>query len=182
MFPFFQPPGTSSGCHDLSNIMESGLTMTSANCLRTLGSISSCSIDLCIFGFLRWSRIWSSFTVGRSLAPVPHLVVHWLRRGEERSCQWKLRQKSFSVSHPSPHLLIWGCHSCSSGEYAVFNLPFVVDIPVETLLVIFRIPWQVQLQLCLGLPDSIPTQPGSYPILFPGNQSLLPLPVQCPLP
>jgi len=31
MFPFFQSPGTSSDCYDLSNIMESGLTMTPAH-------------------------------------------------------------------------------------------------------------------------------------------------------
>jgi len=58
---------------------------------------------------------------------------------------------------------------------ARFDHLFPADIPVEALLVIFRIPCEVQLQLCLGLPDAIPTQPGSFPILFPGSQSLLPL-------
>lgn len=37
-------------------------------------------------------------------------------------------------------------------------------------------PCQVQLQMCLGLPDSIFTQRGSLPILFPGYLSLVPLP------
>ncbi|KAK4827421.1 hypothetical protein QYF61_017859 [Mycteria americana] len=66
-------------------------------------------------------------------------------------------------------------------RYAFFNFPFLVDIPVEALLVILCIPCQVQLQLCLGLPNPIPTQAGSIPILFPGYLSLLPLPVQFPL-
>ncbi|KAK4816395.1 hypothetical protein QYF61_016712 [Mycteria americana] len=35
---------------------------------------------------------------------------------------------------------------------------------------------RVRLPLHLGLPDPIPTQPGSIPILFPGYLSLLPLP------
>ncbi|KAK4825906.1 hypothetical protein QYF61_003401 [Mycteria americana] len=35
---------------------------------------------------------------------------------------------------------------------------------------------QVQLQPYLDLPDSIPTQPGSAPLFFPGYLSLLPLP------
>ncbi|KAK4832883.1 hypothetical protein QYF61_026433 [Mycteria americana] len=34
-----------------------------------------------------------------------------------------------------------------------------------------------ELQLRLGLPDPIPTQPGSIPVLFPGYLSLLPLPL-----
>ncbi|KAK4811032.1 hypothetical protein QYF61_015736 [Mycteria americana] len=57
----------------------------------------------------------------------------------------------------------------------VTSLP-VVFISGEALLVILCIPCQVQLQLRLGLPDPIPTQPGSIPILFPAYLSLLPLP------
>ena len=62
--------------------------------------------------------------------------------------------------------------------YAFLNLPFLVDIPVEALLVMLNIPCQVQLQLCLGPPDLVSTQPGRFPILFLGYLSLLPLPVQ----
>ncbi|KAK4806259.1 LOW QUALITY PROTEIN: hypothetical protein QYF61_013403 [Mycteria americana] len=63
------------------------------------------------------------------------------------------------------------CESCSSGGYTFFDLPFLVDIPVEALLVILCVPCQVQLQPPLGLPDPIPTQAGSVPILFPGLDS-----------
>ncbi|KAK4818692.1 hypothetical protein QYF61_017913, partial [Mycteria americana] len=48
----------------------------------------------------------------------------------------------------------------------------------EALLVILCIPCHVQLQLRPGLPDPVPTQAGSIPILFPVYLSLLPLPVQ----
>ncbi|KAK4832075.1 hypothetical protein QYF61_020631, partial [Mycteria americana] len=75
----------------------------------------------------------------------------------------------------SIHLRV--CQSCSWGGYAFFDLPFLADIPVEALLIIPCIPCQVQLQLRLGLPDPIPTQPGSIPVLFPGYLSLLPLPL-----
>jgi len=51
-------------------------------------------------------------------------------------------------------------------------------MPTEVHVVILRIPRQVQLQLCLGPPDLIPTQLGSIPILFVRYLSLLPLPVQ----
>lgn len=36
IFPFFRSPGTSPVYCDFSNIMEDGLIITSANCLRTL--------------------------------------------------------------------------------------------------------------------------------------------------
>ena len=59
----------------------------------------------------------------------------------------------------------------------VFDLPFHADVPVEALFLILCILCQVQLQLHLGLPDPIPTQPSSVPLLVPGYLSLLPLPV-----
>ena len=65
-------------------------------------------------------------------------------------------------------------------EYAFFNLPFLADMPVEAL-VILGIPCQVQLQLHFSPPDLIPTQLGSFPVLFPRYLSLLSLPVQFPL-
>jgi len=55
MFPYFQSPGTSPDCLDLSNMMERVLAMTSASTLRTLGCISSGPVDLCMFRFHRWT-------------------------------------------------------------------------------------------------------------------------------
>jgi len=63
------------------------------------------------------------------------------------------------------------------GGYTFFDLCFLADMSLEALLFILCIPCQVQLLLCLGLPDAIPSQPGSIPILFPGYLSLLPLPL-----
>jgi len=78
-------------------------------------------------------------------------------------------------------LLLVLCYQFASlahqGEYALFVLPFLADILVESLLVILSMLCQVQLQPCLGPPDPIPTQAGSIPILFSGFLSLLPLPV-----
>ncbi|KAK4829131.1 hypothetical protein QYF61_002210 [Mycteria americana] len=53
------------------------------------------------------------------------------------------------------------------------QLGVICKLAEEALLIVLCIPCQVQLQLCLGLPDPIPTQPGSIPILFPGYLSLL---------
>ncbi|KAK4806893.1 hypothetical protein QYF61_012614 [Mycteria americana] len=78
---------------------------------------------------------------------------------------------SLSVVTSLPVLLV-------RGGYAFFDLPFLADLPIEPLIIILCVPCQVQLQLRLGLPDPIPTQPGSVPILFPGYLSLLPLPVR----
>ncbi|KAK4828558.1 hypothetical protein QYF61_027527 [Mycteria americana] len=74
------------------------------------------------------------------------------RRGEESGRQRRLKQKSLSTSAFS-----------SSVDT---RSPFLF-IRGEALLVILCIPSQVQLQLHLGLPDPVPTQPGSVPILFP---------------
>ena len=75
----------------------------------------------------------------------------------------------------------WGCHSCSLGGYAFFNFPFLAAIPVETFPIILSITCQVQLQLCLGPPDLIPTQPGSIPIVFPVPTSTTHAVPSCPL-
>jgi len=64
------------------------------------------------------------------------------------------------------------------GGYAFFDLPFLIVISVEALLVILCNPCQIQLQLHLGPPDPILAQWGSVPILFPRYPSLLPLAVQ----
>lgn len=59
--------------------------------------------------------------------------------------------------------------------YNFFDL-FLSNLPVEILLVIC-IPSEVQLQLFLGLPRSIPTQPNITLTLFAGHLSLLPPPI-----
>ena len=111
MFPFFQSPGTSSDCHDFSSIMESDLTTTSVNYLRTLRYILQGPIDLCMFRFLRWSWTWSSLTVGDS--PSPCLVVHPLKRYGKRDCHSRQRQKICWVPQPSPCPLLPVFQSCS---------------------------------------------------------------------
>ncbi|KAK4828813.1 hypothetical protein QYF61_000870 [Mycteria americana] len=66
--------------------------------------------------------------------------------------------------------------STSAFSSSVVNSFPVLLIKEEALLIILCIPCQVQLQPHLGLPDPIPTQAGSVPVLFPGYLSLLPLP------
>jgi len=46
MFPLFQSVGTAPGCHNFSNMMDSGLATSSASFLRTHGCISSGPMDL----------------------------------------------------------------------------------------------------------------------------------------
>ncbi|KAF1564031.1 Ankycorbin, partial [Eudyptes schlegeli] len=67
---------------------------------------------------------------------------------------------SMSVVARSPILLIRG--------YSFFHLPLLSDVPEETFLVIFHVPSQVQLQLCLGFPDPLPALSGHIPIISPG--------------
>jgi len=77
---------------------------------------------------------------------------------------------SMSIVTSLPVLFIEG--------YTFFDLPFLVDMPVEALIIILCVPCHVQLQLCLDLPDVILTQSGIIPMLFPRYLSLLPLLVQ----
>jgi len=81
---------------------------------------------------------------------------------------------SLSIVTSLPVLII-------EGWYAFFDLCFLADLTVEALLIILCVPCQVQIQLCLGLPDAIATKPGSVPMLFPEYLSLLSLLVQFPL-
>ena len=78
-------------------------------------------------------------------------------------------------------LLHVGCSQVSRfahrGGYSLFHLPLLSYVPEETLLVIFYIPSQVQLQLCLGFPDPFPALPGHIPIMSSGCISLPPLPM-----
>jgi len=136
MFPFFQSLGTSPDCHDLWNIMESGLAMTSANSLRTLGCISSGPTDLRMCSGclgdperglpLQWEGLYPSR---------PHLAVYLRGRGEERSCQWRLRQKMLlstlafsSVGTRLPFLFIrWGMLSLNKSRmYNYCYLNYVI--------------------------------------------------------
>ena len=124
VLPFFQSPGTSPECRDFSNIMEGGLETTSATSLRTLGCISSGPMDWCMFRFLRWSRTWSSLTVGGLCSPCPCLAVHPVERCGKRDRQGRLRQKSCWVPQPSPCLVLPVCQSCSSGRVQFLWPPF----------------------------------------------------------
>lgn len=51
-------------------------------------------------------------------------------------------------------------------KYIFFNLSFLVNIPVEALLILL-IPCQIQCQLFLSFPDPFSTHLGSIPIFFP---------------
>jgi len=95
---------------------------------------------------------------GRGFSPLVPILQSIDSGGARREvASRRLREKNCGVPQPFPHLLILGHHSCSSGGYAFFNLLFLVDIPVESHLVIISIPCQVQLQPHLGTPDPIPT-------------------------
>ena len=176
MFPFFRSPGTSSDLHDFPDIMESGLATTSASSLRTLGCIPSGPRDLWMFRFLRWSWTRSSLTL-ELCSCSSRLAVHPFKSCGNRGCQWRQRQKCCWLTQPPSRPFLPVCQSYSSGGYAFFDLPLLADILVKAILIILPIPCQVQLQLHPGLPDTIPTQPVSVPVLFPGYLPLLPLPV-----
>jgi len=67
--------------------MESGLAMTSASSLRTLGCILSGPIDLCMFRFLSVDEPGLPLQWEGLCPSGPYLAVHQLGRGEERGCQ-----------------------------------------------------------------------------------------------
>ena len=56
-----------------------------------------------------------------------------------------------------------------------------VCVPVEPLVLIFHIPCQVQLYLCLDFLNPISTHVNNVPVFFPGYTIRLPLPVHFPL-
>lgn len=75
-------------------------------------------------------------------------------------------------------LLLAVCLSYSQGVGMPFwTWLFWLMYLLEAFLILLCTPWQVGFQLGLGLPDLIPTQPSSIPMLFPENLSLLPPPV-----
>ena len=168
--------------------MESGLAMTSANSLRTLGCTSSGPIVMHIQVPQLVTNLVFTYS-GRGFSPLVPILqsIGWGgARREVASEDWGKRV----VEYLSLLLVCWYevailVHRGDGGRgdrhdtnYAFFNLPFLADMPTEVHVVILRIPRQVQLQLCLGPPDLIPTQLGSIPILFVRYLSLLPLPVQ----
>jgi len=95
----------------------------------------------------------------------PHLAVHQLGRGEKKVCQWRLRQKKLSTSAFSssadtrlPFLFI-------GKGYSFFNLPSLVDVPVEVLLVILGIPGQAPAMPWPSWPHPYTT--GQHPYTLP---------------
>jgi len=80
--------------------------MTSANSLRTLGCISPGPIDLCTFRFLRWSRAWSSITLGRALPLWTPSCSPSTGEGRRERLPVKTEAECCWVPQPSPHLLI----------------------------------------------------------------------------
>ncbi|KFR14036.1 Thrombospondin type-1 domain-containing protein 7B, partial [Opisthocomus hoazin] len=101
-----------------------------------------------------------------------------------RTSEWRACQVSLLLDQQDPHhhehvdlcgggiqtrevycvqiTIEMGTHHLKEGGYAFFDQPFLAEIPVEALLIILGIPCQVQLHLCLGLPDPIPMQPASF--------------------
>ena len=62
-------------------------------------------------------------------------------------------------------------------DKAVGYLVLLTEVPTNAFLIFLSTPCCVEFQLDLVLPDPIPTQPSSIPILLPGYLSLLPLPI-----
>ena len=79
MLPFSQSPGTSSDCRDFSNIIESGLAITSANSLRTPGCISLEPIHLWMLKLLKWSGTWFCLQQEGCSSPVLSYQIKRLR-------------------------------------------------------------------------------------------------------
>jgi len=140
MLPFFWSLGTYPDCHDFSNIIESGLTTTSANFLRTLWVQMRCIADLSMFRLLRCSWTWSLLTVWGMLLPQspPAKLNNWGLCAEQLF--EKTEAKSCWVPQPSPCLLLVACLFQSLGGYTL--LDFLVGIPVEAFLVLVGIPSQ----------------------------------------
>jgi len=88
-----------------------------------------------------------------------------------------LDTSAFSIAEEasSPSSFITG------GIYDLLGLSPPAYVPLEPLLVIFHIPCQVQLHLCLGFPDAISAHVDHVPIFFTGYTTLLPLPEYFPL-
>lgn len=70
VFPF-QFGRNFTGLLQFWNTMASGLAISSANSLRTCGCTAWGPVDLCIFGFLRWSWTWSSSVGSSSFSQSP---------------------------------------------------------------------------------------------------------------
>lgn len=143
MFPLIQSPGTLPDWHDFSSITESGLAIASANSLRTLGFISSGSMDFWMFRFLRWSQAQSSFTAGGTLLP--------------QSLPWEVWEERFvSVDwgkptgpQASPSLLLSISQLCLSGS-------------MLSLTSLFWLKYLQNLLLFFPLPSSAPAKPRPF--------------------
>lgn len=99
----------------------------------------------------------------------PHLPAHPLKGCIKSSCQWKLRQKSWWAPQHFPLPLLPAC--------SLVGIFFLFGAPVAVSLFPLCNSCQVHFQLGFSLPDSLPTQSSSIPILLPQYLSLLPLPV-----
>jgi len=134
--------------------MGSDLVTISADSLRTLGCISSGPIDMCMFRILRWLRTSSFLTVGGALPLWSHSCSP--STGEVWEERLPVKTEAKNVVEYLSLLLVRCYQSCSLGGYTFFNLPLLVDIPVEALIIILSILCQIWLQTCLGLHDLIP--------------------------
>lgn len=127
-------------------------------------------------------------------APLPGPPATLLQHLDTRTAAQQCCKALFSFRYPPQHLICYPWLPVKSGKklllriccypfplliyqagYAVFGLSLLTNVHVE-LLVIFHIPRQVKLHLCLDFLDPISARPESVPAFFPGNTSLFPLP------
>lgn len=111
-----------------SDIMESGLAITSSNSLRTPGCISLGHIDLYTIRFFTSSWTRSYLTEGGTFLPQSCLAVHPLERCGRGGCHWDWGKR---VEDLSPiHCYQFASHVHCVERYTFFGLLFLADITV----------------------------------------------------
>lgn len=109
MLPLFQPVGTSSDCHNLSSMRDSGLATSFGSSFRTHGCTSSAHMDFCTFRFLWWLKTWFSPTVGGSSFSLPLPFVIWVVCWEHLLVKIEMKKVAeyLSLLHvPHNHILL----------------------------------------------------------------------------
>lgn len=143
-FLLFQSMGTSLGCHDFSNLIDSSLSTTFTNFVRTCRCISLGHMYLFTFRFLKLSQTCTAPTLeASSLSQSLHLPsatqALWLKHFQVKTEAKKpidylslLRVLSYQVSHFLPE----NTHTFS-------NLPCITNVPIEDFVVSLDVPGQI---------------------------------------
>jgi len=100
MFPFFQSLWTSLDRHEFSNLMEKCLQATSAKSFRTLGYMSSGTIDLYTFHLIWQSDLLCSYSGSNFTFPKSHIPSF-----RDVTDVKRLTSNKNWVTRPSPGLL-----------------------------------------------------------------------------